>query len=142
MSKVAVVYFSGSGNTKQMAQCVADGAEAKGADVTVCAAEDFKPETVGSYDGLAFGCPARGDEELEQDVFRPMWDECISRLPGKRVALFGSFGWGTGEWMQKWEKECDDAGIDIVSLSVICKGHPDDHVKDELRILGGAVAQA
>ena len=94
MSKVAVVYWSGTGNTEEMANKVAEGAKAAGAEVEVISADDFDGTDISSFDGVAFGCPAMGDEELEDSVFQPVFEACEPKLAGKKVALFGSYGWG------------------------------------------------
>ena len=103
MSKIAVVYWSGTGNTEAMAGAVAAGARAAGAEAELIAASDFNAGRVANYDAIAFGCPAMGSEQLEEYEFEPMFDECKSALRGKRIALFGSYGWGDGEWMRSWE---------------------------------------
>lgn len=110
MSKVAVVYWSSTGNTEAMADAVVEGAKEKGADVTLYECADFRPELVGEYDAIAFGCPAMGDEVLEEDEFEPMFDGCKAELKDKKIALFGSYGWGDGEWMRNWEESCKEAG--------------------------------
>lgn len=97
MSKVAVVYWTGSGNTEAMAAAVAEGAEAKNATVVQILAADFSLSAAEEYDAYAFGCPAMGAEELEDSEFQPMWDEVKGSLGDKRVVLFGSYGWGSGE---------------------------------------------
>ena len=92
MSKVAVVYWSGSGNTEAMADKVAEGAKAAGAEVEVISADDFAGTDIEGFDGVAFGCPAMGDEELEDSVFQPVFEACEPKLAGKKVVLFGSYG--------------------------------------------------
>ncbi len=99
MSKIAVVFWSGTGNTEAMAKAVEDGAKGKGADVTEFTASDFSADKVAGFDAIAFGCPAMGAEVLEEGEFQPMWDNVKGSLKGKKIALFGSYGWGTGEWM-------------------------------------------
>ena len=89
MSKVAVVYWSSTGNTEAMANAVVDGAKEKGADVTLYECADFRPELVADYDAIAFGCPAMGDEVLEEDEFEPMFSSCEEKLSGKKIGLFG-----------------------------------------------------
>ena len=96
MSKVAVVYWSGTGNTEAMAMAVAEGAKGKGAEVSVITAAEFSPEQVGEYSAIAFGCPSMGSEQLEESEFEPMFTACEGRLSGKNIALFGSYGWGDG----------------------------------------------
>ena len=100
MSKIAVVFWTGTGNTSTMATAVVEGIKEAGAEAELIAAADFGAAKVKEYDGIAFGCPAMGDEVLEESEFAPMFDECKPELPGKKVALFGSYGWGTGEWME------------------------------------------
>ena len=99
MSKVAVVYWSGTGNTEIMAQKVFDGAKAAGAEAEIYQAADFSPEMMDRFDAVAFGCPSMGNEQLEESEFEPMFTACEPRLAGKKIALFGSYGWGDGEWM-------------------------------------------
>ena len=110
MSKVAVVFWSGTGNTQTMADAVAAGAQGAGAEVDVKTASEFGAADVASYDAIAFGCPAMGAEVLEESEFQPMFDDVKGELSGKKIALFGSYGWGDGEWMRNWEDDCRDAG--------------------------------
>ena len=110
MSKVAVVYWSGSGNTEAMAQAVLEGAKEAGAEAEMISAEDFGADKMDAYDAIAFGCPAMGDEVLEEEIFEPMFNGCESKLSGKKIALFGSYGWGDGDWMRNWEETCKNDG--------------------------------
>lgn len=140
MSKVAVVFWSGTGNTEAMADKVAEGAKEAGAEVSVFSAEDFSADKVEEFDGLAFGCPAMGDEELEDTIFEPMYAACEPKLAGKKVGLFGSYGWGDGEWMRSWEADCEASGIDLACESYICNETPGDDEKAECVALGKALA--
>ncbi len=124
MSKIAVVYWSGTGNTESMAQAVAQGVTEKGAEATVVTADAFTADDVANYDGFAFGCPSMGDEVLEECDFEPMWDAVSSALSGKNVVLFGSYGWGDGEWMRNWEASAVEAGITVFD-TFICNDAPD-----------------
>ena len=110
MSKIAVVFWSGTGNTEAMAQAVAEGAKEKGAEVTVFTAAEFSAAQVPGFDAIAFGCPAMGAEVLEESEFQPMFDDVKPALSGKKLVLFGSYGWGTGEWMDYWKEDCVKAG--------------------------------
>ena len=139
MSKVAVVYWSGTGNTEEMANKVAEGAKAAGAEVEVISADDFDGTDISTFDGVAFGCPAMGDEVLEDTEFEPMFDGCKDALKGKNIALFGSYGWGDGEWMRNWEESCKEAGANLVCDSVICQEEPDDEATDACKALGAAL---
>lgn len=100
MSKIAVVYWSGTGNTEAMANAIADGARNAGAIVEMFTADGFSASRMDNFDAIAFGCPSMGAEQLEESEFEPMFTDCQSKLSGKKIALFGSYGWGDGEWMR------------------------------------------
>ena len=140
MSKAAVVYWSGTGNTEEMANQVAAGAKAAGADVSVFTSADFNTEMIGQFDAIAFGCPSMGAEELEETEFAPMFDACEPKLRGKKVALFGSYGWGDGEWMRNWEEQCIADGAVMAGEGVICNEAPDDTATEQCVALGKALA--
>lgn len=140
MSKIAVVYWSGTGNTEAMAAAVAEGAREKDADVTLITAADFSADQVDSYDAIAFGCPSMGAEQLEESEFEPMFIACEGNLQGKTIALFGSYGWGDGEWMRNWEERCSQDGANLASGSVICNEAPDEEALSACRALGAALA--
>ena len=137
MNKVAVVYWSGTGNTEAMANAVKQGA---GVGADLFTASEFGPDDVGKYDAIAFGCPAMGSEQLEDGEFEPMFDSVKGSLSGKLVALFGSYGWGDGDWMRSWEEDCKSAGIVLACDSVICNEAPDDEILAACKALGAALA--
>lgn len=139
MSKIAVVYWSGTGNTEAMAQAVAEGAKEKSAEVTVLTSAEFSADQMDDYDAIAFGCPSMGAEELEESEFSPMFDECKNKLSGKKIALFGSYGWGDGEWMRNWNDECQSLGAVMAYDFVICNDAPDDNAISECKALGVAL---
>lgn len=124
MSKVAVIYWSSTGNTEAMAEAVRDGAAEAGAEVDYLTCDAVGD--VSGYDGVALGCSAMGDEELDQDEFQPMWDSIKGSLSGKKVALFGSYGWGDGQWMRDWEDRVKAAGAALFNNGLIINGTPDD----------------
>ena len=138
--KVAVVYWTGTGNTAAMADAVAEGAKGAGADVNECMCMDFDQGSVASYDALIFGCPAMGSEVLEEDDFGPMFEAILPKLAGKKVALFGSYGWGGGEWMTNWEAQCKGKGVSLAADSVICENAPDGDALDKCKALGAKLA--
>ena len=140
MSKIAVVYWSGTGNTETMAGAVADGAKAAGAEAVLMTSAEFSADMMDSYDAVAFGCPAMGAEVLEEDEFAPMFETCESKLKGKKIALFGSYGWGDGEWMRSWEETCKADGAVMACDPVICNDAPDDDAVSECNNLGKALA--
>jgi flavodoxin short chain len=142
MSKIAVVYWSGTGNTQAMATKVAQGAKNAGADVTTFNAYAFKSEMLDSFDAVAFGCPSMGCEQLEDGEFEPMFISCEPKLNGKKIALFGSYGWGDGEWMRSWEDNCKADGAVLVCDSVICNEAPDYDAQAACVKLGETLAKA
>ena len=140
MSKVAVVYWSGTGNTEAMANAVAEGAKEKGADVSLLTASEFSANMMSVFDAIGFGCPSMGAEELEESEFEPMFSACKPKLGGKKIALFGSYGWGDGEWMRNWDAACQEAGAIMACDFVICNETPDGDGIDACKILGAALA--
>ena len=134
MSKIAVVSWSGTGNTQAMAEAVA-----KGCDGELFTADIFGPDQVQSFDAIAFGCPSMGAEQLEESEFEPMFESCKPHLKGKKIALFGSYGWGDGEWMRTWEEDCHTLGAVLACDSVICQETPDDDALEKCAALGAAL---
>ena len=140
MSKVAVVFWSGTGNTQTMADAVVEGAQGAGADVTVLGASEFTADDVASYDAIAFGCPAMGAEQLEESEFEPMFADVEGSLSGKKVGLFGSYGWGDGTWMNDWSDRVKEDGADLAADGVIANNEPDDDALEACKALGAALA--
>lgn len=139
MSKIAVVYWSGTGNTEIMANKVAEGAKSAGAEVTSFTATEFSADLVDQFDAIAFGCPSMGAEQLEDSEFEPMFTACEPKLTGKKIALFGSYGWGDGEWMRNWEETCNGDGAVLACDSVICNDTPDADAEAACVELGKAL---
>jgi len=139
--KIAVVYWSGTGNTEAMANAVAEGAKGAGAEVTVVTAGEFGADNVAEYDAIAFGCPAMGAEELEDTEVQPMWDAVKPVISGKKIALFGSYDWGDGEWMRIWTDDATGAGAVLAIDSVIANNTPDDDAIANCKALGEALAK-
>ena len=140
MKKAAVIYWSGTGNTEAMANAVAEGMKGAGAEVSLLSADAVSAADLAGLDAVALGCPAMGSEVLEDMEFEPMFDGCKSSLKGERVALFGSYGWGGGEWMHNWERDCRSSGIQLACDSVICNETPDDEAEANCVNLGKALA--
>ncbi|HJG36714.1 flavodoxin [Enorma phocaeensis] len=138
MSKVAIVFWSGTGNTEAMAELVAEGVQSAGGEASLIQAVEFSPDELDAYDAFAFGCPAMGSEELESEEFEPMWDAVEPELSGRKVALFGSYDWADGEWMDLWRERTEAAGI-TVAETVIAKNYPDDEASDACRALGASL---
>ena len=136
MNKTAVVYWSGTGNTEAMALAVAEGAGS-----TPVEAAAFTPADLAACDAVAFGCPAMGAEELEESEFEPMFAAVEGGLNGKKIALFGSYGWGSGEWMEQWAARCrEDGALLLDGEGLIVNGAPDGGALDQCRELGRRLA--
>ena len=140
MKKTAVIYWSGTGNTKQMAEAVLEGMKSAGADAALLEAAQVDASTFSGVDAVAFGCPAMGSEVLEEMEFEPMFSACEAKLAGKKLGLFGSYGWGDGEWMRTWEATCREDGANLVSEGVICNEAPDGEAEAACQALGKALA--
>ncbi|MGN0553418.1 MAG: flavodoxin [Oscillospiraceae bacterium] len=133
--KTAVIYWSGTGNTETMAKSVAEGAGAE-----LFSVSEFSGG-IDDYEAIAFGCPAMGAEELEDSEFEPFFSSVESKLSGKKVALFGSYGWGDGEWMRNWEDRVKTAGAVLVNgEGVIANETPSDDDLEKCRELGRILA--
>lgn len=141
MARIAVIYWSGTGNTEQMAHEVVQGAKDSGAQVDLFGVSEFSSSQCGEYDALAFGCPSMGAEQLEESEFEPVFTECEPYLKGKKLGLFGSYGWGDGEWMRSWEEQCSQLGAQLVKEGVICNGAPDEEGVRMCRELGKALTK-
>lgn len=139
MSKAAVVYWSGTGNTQAMAEYVAAGITESGAEAAVMTSAEFTADMMDAYDAIAFGCPSMGAEQLEEEEFEPMFESCRSKLSGKKIGLFGSYGWGDGEWMRNWEEQCIADGAVMAGDCVICCEMPDDAAAENCKALGKAL---
>ena len=141
MSKIAVIYWSGTGNTEAMADLVANAATAAGASVDKFTASEFNVSSAGDYTGFALGCPAMGAEQLEESEFEPMFAGLEGSLNGKKVALFGSYGWGDGQWMRDWVERAQGDGAQVFGgEGLICNEAPDDDVQAACRKLGADLA--
>lgn len=115
MNRVAVIYWSGTGNTEAMAHAIAQGAKNAGAEVSLMNVSQTTATAAAEYERIALGCPAMGGEVLEESEFEPFFTELESSLSGKSVALFGSYGWGDGQWMRDWQDRTAQAGAQLIS---------------------------
>lgn len=139
MSQYAVVYWSSTGNTESLAKAIEEGIKSTGNDATLIPASDFTESDVAKYDGIAFGCSAQGAEALEEGEFEPMWNTVSPSLKDKKVALFGSYGWGGGEFLETWKSQAESDGISIVDTAT-CENTPDDEALEKATALGKTLA--
>ena len=141
MSKIAVIYWSQTGNTEMMAKAVAEGAKGAGAEVDLMDVSETNAADAAKYEVLALGCPAMGDEQLEEGEFEPFFSDLEGKIGGKKVALFGSYDWGDGDWMRSWCKRAGDAGaLLVMEEGLICNNTPDDEGLEACRELGAKLA--
>lgn len=141
MSKVSVVYWSGTGNTQAMADAVGEGIAQAGGEADVVSVDAASVDDLAAQKAFALGCPAMGAEVLEEVEFDPFISEVEAIASGKTILLFGSYGWGDGQWMRDWEERMTDAGAVLLGgEGVICQEAPDDDVLDTLRAFGGQLA--
>lgn len=141
MGKTAIIYWSGTGNTEAMAMAILEGAKTVNADTSCFTVSELSPAEALKYDTLILGCPAMGAEVLEEEEFEPFFTDLESGLEGKNVALFGSYGWGDGEWMRDWEQRVTDAKAKLVGPEgLIVQESPDESELDQCRELGKMAA--
>ena len=132
MMKKAVIYWSGTGNTTSMASAIAAG---MGEGTELCSVDQFTGD-IADYDKIAFGCPAMGDEVLEEGEFDPFFSAIESKLSGKKVALFGSYGWGDGQWMRDWAERVTKTGANLYDEGLMVNGFPDGDAKVQCTAFG------
>lgn len=142
MAKVAIVYWTGSGNTEAMAHAVEEGAQNAGAEVALNFVSDVTADEIASFDYIALGCPASGNEQLEEYEFEPFFKELLPQLQNKKVAIFGSYSWNQGDWMQIWKQRLNDEGIETIAEPVVAYGYPEDDILEECKKLGETLANA
>lgn len=142
MAKVAIVYWTGSGNTEAMAHAVEEGAQNAGAEVALNFVSDVTADEIASFDYIALGCPASGNEQLEEYDFEPFFEELLPQLQNKKVAIFGSYSWNQGDWMQIWKQRLNDEGVETIAEPVVAYGYPEDDILEECKKLGETLANA
>lgn len=141
MDEIMVVYWSQTGNTEAMAQAVAQGIDEAGKKAKLAEVSAVDPETLKGAKAIALGCPAMGAEVLEEDEMEPFVAALEGFVSGKTVGLFGSYGWGDGQWMRDWVDRMSSAGANVLNgEGVICKEAPDDEAVAACTDLGRQLA--
>ena len=153
--EIAVIYWSGTGNTKMMAEAVAEGIAEAGAQAVVKSVSEITPDEAAAYDKIAFGCSAMGAEVLEETEFEPFFAMVEDNLKGKKIVLFGSYGWGGsymqdwearvqwgGSYMQDWEARVQADGAELLHPGVLAMGEPDDAARQECKEIGSLLGKA
>lgn len=141
MSKIAIIYWSSTGNTEAMANSIKKGIENAGASADMFSVSNFSAN-IDDYDKIALGCPAMGSEELEDSEFVPVYDSIKDKLSGKKIALFGSYDWGDCEWMRTWENDISSLGGNLIRDGLTINLSPDDNGINDCISLGEALAKA
>ena len=141
-ARVGIIYWSGAGSTERMASLIARGAEASGADVTVKNVADATTDELAGYDAVAFGSPAMGSESVEESEMVPFIKEAVSCLADKPAGLFGSHGWGDGEWMRKWTDEMRRAGLRLIDDGLAVRESPEGEAAERCEAFGAKLARA
>ena len=142
MNKIAIIYWSGSGNTEAMANAIKTGVDGAGVPCDLYFVSDFDVASINDYDGLILGCPAMGAEVLEESEMEPFVEELEKSVSGKKIGLFGSYGWGDGQWMRDWEERMTAAGATVLNgEGLICQETPDDDAIKQCEELGEQLAQ-
>ena len=138
---ISVVYWSGTGNTQAMAEAIGEGIEENGAQAKVMSVDQASVDALAGEDVFALGCSAMGAEELEESEMEPFVAELEGKVSGKKILLFGSYGWGDGEWMRNWVDQMKNAGADVIGgEDAICADAPDDETEAKLVELGKQLA--
>ena len=141
MDKIYVVYWSQTGNTEAMAEAVARGIRSEGKESAVVEVGSISPEELKEEAVFALGCPAMGAEVLEESEIEPFVETLEAFVKGKTVGLFGSYGWGDGEWMRDWEARMQQAGANVIGgEGVICQETPDQEALEKCEELGKNLA--
>ncbi|BFK08956.1 flavodoxin [Faecalimonas umbilicata] len=141
MDKIYVVYWSQTGNTEAMAEAVARGIRSEGKESAVVEVGSISPEELKEEAVFALGCPAMGAEVLEESEMEPFVETLEAFVKGKTVGLFGSYGWGDGEWMRDWEARMQQAGANVIGgEGVICQETPDQEALERCEELGKNLA--
>lgn len=136
-----IVYWSGTGNTESIANLIAEGIKANGKDAELINVSDVRIDELLAQEVLILGCPAMGDEVLEECEFEPFIEEILPKVNGKKVFLFGSYGWGDGEWMRNWQERMEQAGCQVLEEPLIIQSEPDGN-EEECKEFGKKVALA
>ncbi|MCK9236087.1 MAG: flavodoxin [Acholeplasmataceae bacterium] len=141
MEKVLVVYWTGTGNTEMMAEKIAEGLVLEGLDVTLRQVDEIDVDEALTYEKIAFGCPSMGLEILEEDEFEPFFEEIENQLDSRKIALFGSYGWGDGEWMDAWIERVQDLNLNLFEPGLKINSTPSPEEEEDCLQFGREFAK-
>lgn len=134
--KINIIYWSGTGNTAEMAKLIAEGAGEAGAEVSIKTVSQAAAGDIESTGITLLGCPSMGDEVLEESEFEPFMEAAEDKLAGKRIGIFGSYGWGDGQWMRDWEERIKNTGADLIAPGIIVNEFPAGDEAEKCREYG------
>lgn len=141
MSQVLIAYWSGTGNTEKMAELVKKGLEESGKTVDLESMSSVNTQNISNYEAIVLGSPSMGCEELEETEVVPFIEDIEGKISGKKIALFGSYGWGNGEWMESWQERMDNSGANMLfDKGLICNETPDGDSAEECVEYGKQIA--
>lgn len=140
MAKVMVTYWSGTGNTEKMAELITEGAKAKGADVDCKTISDVTVDDALGYDIIVIGSPSMGEEVLEENEIEPFVESLSGKVKDRKVAIFGSYGWGDGEWMRQWAERMRGYGANLLDDGLMVHETPEGDAVDQCKQFGERLA--
>lgn len=140
MNHIAIIYWSGTGNTESMANAILQGGKNAGAEAELFHVSDISSAKALEFDALALGCPAMGGEVLEETEFEPWFTELEGSLNGKKVGLFGAYGWGDGQWMRDWFDRSKAAGAKLLDEGLMIHETPDAAAISDCEAWGSKLA--
>ena len=142
MKNIAIIYWTGTGNTESMAEGIMEGAKNGDTQVRLLNVGDAKTEDVSNSDAIAFGCPSMGAEELEESEMEPFIESIASAVKGKNIILFGSYGWGNGEWMTDWQERMEGYGANVIVDGFIINNDADKEGIEKCKEIGALLSKA
>ena len=141
MAKVNIIFWTQGGNTSAMADAIGKGVAESGSEANVVAVGANSAALVNESKAFALGCPAMGDEVLEEDEMEPFVASIEGDVSGKTILLFGSYGWGDGQWMRDWTARMQKAGATVLGgEGIICQEVPDADTLAKLENAGKELA--
>lgn len=136
MNKISLVYYSATGNTESMAKAIEEGIVEAGGKVTVYKASEMDKEAILSSDVIVMGSSATGSEVIDENHMLPFMEEAGDKFKGKKVYIFGSYGWGGGEYADNWKTQLEGFGAKIVEMPILANENPSDEELVQLKEIG------
>ncbi len=140
MPKIAIIYGSGLGRTKMMAEAIAEGAKTiEGVDIVLKDAYDAKPEDIKGADVVVLGGSTYNYKLIKS--MDPLLKELAKlELKGKVGVVFGSHGW-SGEGVKTLTAKMKACGMNVVEPPTTAYHVPKTEDIEKCFHLGRTVAQ-